>query len=235
MPSEIFCSSLLTPSTTASTSSPTLSTSEALGDALGPGHLGDVHQALDARLELDERAVGHEVDDLAADAVPTGYLALDVVPRIRPCFCLRPSETRSFSRLTSRITTSSSWPDLDHLARVVDAAPAHVGDVQQAVHAVEVDERAEVGDVLDRALADLAGWISQQRFFCSRRLLFDQLAARQDDVAALLLILMILNSSVLPMSGRRVAHGHTSTCEPGRKASTPTSTIRPPLTRWCRP
>ena len=46
--------------------------------------------------------------------------------------------------------------DLDHLVRVVDAAPAHVGDVQQAVDAAEVDERAELGDVLDDALADLA-------------------------------------------------------------------------------
>ena len=41
---------------------------------------------------------------------------------------------------------------LEHFARVVEAAPAHVGDVQQAVEAVEVDERAEIGDVLDRAL-----------------------------------------------------------------------------------
>jgi hypothetical protein len=31
-------------------------------------HLGDVDQALDAVLELDEGAVGHEVDDLALDA-----------------------------------------------------------------------------------------------------------------------------------------------------------------------
>ena len=40
--------------------------------------------------------------------------------------------------------------------RMVDAAPAHVGDVQQAVDAAEVDERAELGDVLDHALAELA-------------------------------------------------------------------------------
>ena len=46
--------------------------------------------------------------------------------------------------------------DLDHVAGVVDAAPGHVGDVQQAVDAAQVDERAEVGDVLDLALAELA-------------------------------------------------------------------------------
>src|SRR5262249_29973431 len=34
-------------------------------DALGPAHLADVHQALDARLQLDEGAIAHDVDDLA--------------------------------------------------------------------------------------------------------------------------------------------------------------------------
>src|SRR5690606_1939342 len=44
---------------------------------------------------------------------------------------------------------------LDDLAGVAHAAPRHVGDVQQAVHAAEVDERTEVGDVLDHAFANL--------------------------------------------------------------------------------
>ena len=44
----------------------------------------------------------------------------------------------------------------DHLRGMADAAPAHVGDVQQAVDAAQVDERAELGDVLDHALAELA-------------------------------------------------------------------------------
>ena len=46
--------------------------------------------------------------------------------------------------------------DLEQLGRVVDAAPAHVGDVQQAVDAAEVDERTVLGEVLDDALDDLA-------------------------------------------------------------------------------
>ncbi len=41
--------------------------------------------------------------------------------------------------------------------RVVDVRPRQLGDVDQAVDAVEVDERAEVDDVRDRALHDLAG------------------------------------------------------------------------------
>ena len=35
---------------------------------VGPVHLGDVHQALDARLDLDERAVVGDVGDLAEQA-----------------------------------------------------------------------------------------------------------------------------------------------------------------------
>jgi hypothetical protein len=41
-------------------------------DALGPAHLGDVDQALDALLELDERAVVDEADDAALDALVDG-------------------------------------------------------------------------------------------------------------------------------------------------------------------
>ena len=125
-------------------------------DALGPAHLGDVDQALDALLELDEGAVAHHVDDLAL---------------VRGC---RPGTSSStFSHGLARLLLEAQGDllaflvdvedhdldllvDLDHLAGVVDAAPAHVGDVQQAVDAAEVDERAEVGDVLDDALADLA-------------------------------------------------------------------------------
>ena len=46
--------------------------------------------------------------------------------------------------------------DLQQFARVAEAAPGHVGDVKQAVHAVEVDERAEIGEVFDDALDGVA-------------------------------------------------------------------------------
>src|SRR5690606_29503756 len=45
--------------------------------------------------------------------------------------------------------------DVEDFGRMVDAAPCHVGDVQQAVDAAEVDERTVVGDVLDHAFHDL--------------------------------------------------------------------------------
>ena len=74
--------------------------------------------------------------------------------------------------------------DRDHLGGMVDASPAHVGDVQQAVDAAEVDERAELGDVLDDALAALADFqLGQQLGLLLGPLGLDQRAAADDDVA----------------------------------------------------
>ena len=73
--------------------------------------------------------------------------------------------------------------DRDHLGRVVDPAPGHVGDVEQAVEAAEVDEHAEVGDVLDHTLADLAFVDFLEELLLELlAILFDQLATRDDDV-----------------------------------------------------
>src|SRR5262249_4106065 len=75
--------------------------------------------------------------------------------------------------------------DVDHFVRVVDPPPAHVGDVQQAVDAAEVHEGAELGDVLDDALADLADLdLLEELLLHLRALILEQLAAADDDVAA---------------------------------------------------
>ena len=70
---------------------------------------------------------------------------------------------------------------------MADAAPAHVGDVEQAVNAVEVNEGAEVGDILDGALADVArGHFGEELGALVVALLLDQFAAGEDDVLAVL-------------------------------------------------
>ena len=68
--------------TTASTSSPTFDELRGVLHALRPGHLGDVDEALDALLELDERAVVGERDDLALDARADRVLLVGAVPRV---------------------------------------------------------------------------------------------------------------------------------------------------------
>src|SRR5262245_1439143 len=68
-----------------------------------------------------------------------------------------------------------------------DSAPAHVSNVQQAVDAVQIDERAEIGDILDRAFADVArGHFGEQLLAAFQALLLNQLTAGQNNVLPLL-------------------------------------------------
>src|SRR5256885_1564212 len=84
----------------------------------------------DGGLELDERAVGHEVDNLAVNFRADGELAVDLVPRV-----LRGLLEAEGNALFLAIDLDDHDLDflalLHHLARVRDAAPAHVGDVEK--------------------------------------------------------------------------------------------------------
>ena len=155
MPSEIFSSSRSTFSTTASISSPMRDQLRGVLDVARPAHLGDVHQTLDALLQLDERAVVGDRDHLAAHARADRVLLLDVLPRIRLQLLQAERDALAVPVDVEHLDLQLV-ADRHHLGRVADAAPRHVRDVQQAVDAAQVDERAEVGDVLDHALADLA-------------------------------------------------------------------------------
>ena len=156
-------------------------------DSLGPGHLGDVHQPLDAVLQLDEGAVGHEVDHLAGDPGTDGVLLLDVLPRRRQLLLHAEGDTLALA-IDLEDLDLHLLVDAHHLGRVVAPTPGHIGDVEQTVDPAEVDEHAEVGDVLDLtgaqlALLDLAHQLGLELL----AVLLDQLAARDDDVHPLLI------------------------------------------------
>ena len=96
--------------------------------------------------------------------------------------------------------------DADDLGRMLDALPRHVRDVQQAVDAAQVDERAVVGEVLDHALERGAFLeVLQQRLALGAVLGLDDRAARDDDVIALLIELDDLELERRAFEGRRVA------------------------------
>ena len=98
--------------------------------------------------------------------------------------------------------------DLEDLGRVADAAPGHVGDVEQAVDAAEVDEGAVVGDVLHDAAQHLAlGEGLERLLLLLGVLLLEQDLAREDDVAALLVDLDDAHAQLLAAQGVQVAHG----------------------------
>ncbi len=69
---------------------------------------------------------------------------------------------------------------------MADPAPGHVGDVEKPVETIEIDERTVIGDVLDRAAANIARLdLREEVAPLFLTLLFDQLAAGDDDVLPL--------------------------------------------------
>src|SRR3954466_12668327 len=155
-------------------------------DPLRPAHLADVDEALDSGLHLDEGAVVGERDHLALHAGTRRVLVGRVGPGV--LLDLLQAERHALRR---RIELEDDdlqlVPDVDHLGRVPDAAPAHVGDVQEAVDAAQIDEGAVVGEVLDDAGEDRAFLEALQGVLLQLlALLLQEHAAAQDDVAALL-------------------------------------------------
>src|SRR5882762_14843 len=149
-----------------------------------PAHLGDVDESLDAGLELDERAVIRDRHDLALHACADGILGGDVLPGVS-LQLLQAERDALALPVDVEDLHLELLADLHHLGRMRHAAVAHVGDVQQAIHAAQVDEGAEVGDVLDDALPHLIDrQLLHQHVALRLALGFEQHAARDDDVAA---------------------------------------------------
>ncbi len=90
---------------------------------------------------------------------------------------------------------------------MLDALPGHVGDVQQAIDAAEVDERTVVGEVLDRTLHHRAFLqVVHQRAALGGEFLLHDGAARHNHVVALLVELDDLELQRLAFEVGRVAH-----------------------------
>ena len=91
---------------------------------------------------------------------------------------------------------------------MLDALPRHVGDVQQAVDATEIHERAVVGEVLDGALEHGAFLqVVHERAALGGEFLLDDRAAANHHVVALLVELDDLELEGLAFEIGGVAHG----------------------------
>src|SRR5690606_6188360 len=122
---------------------------------LGPGHFRAVDQAFDAGFQLNERTVGGDDRDAAGVLGVDRVLGFDAVPRVR-LQLLHAERDALGVRVDLDDLDRDGVADGQDLRRMRDALPRHVGDVQQAVDAAQVDERTVVGDVLDDAFADFA-------------------------------------------------------------------------------
>src|SRR4030095_9065461 len=171
-----------------------------------PRHLGHVDQPLDTRLQLDEGAVVGEAHH------PAGHLGagrigpLDPLPGIRRLLLVA---ERHPTALTVEVQHDhfNLVTDLEDLGGMPYAAPAHVGDVQQAVDAAEVDERSIICDVLHGAGEDHAlGQHLERVFLLLFTLLFEHGRAREHDVPPAALELHDLGAARLADHAGQVLH-----------------------------
>src|SRR6202011_5986857 len=74
--------------------------------------------------------------------------------------------------------------NVHHFVGIVDAAPTHVRDVEQASDAAQLEEGAKFGSVLDHPSPNLAHYdFGQQLLLHFLALVLDELAAADDDVS----------------------------------------------------
>src|SRR5690606_26529987 len=173
---------------------------------VGPVHLGDVHQAFHARLDLDEAAVVGYVGDLAEQAGAVRVAAGDVVPRILAQLLEAQADAVALA-VELEHAHVELVAHVHHLGRMAHALPGHVGDVQQAVDAAQVHEGAVVGEVLDHALDDRAFLQPLQQLLALLGVLaLDHRTAGDDDVVALAVQLDDLELEFLALEVGRIAH-----------------------------
>src|SRR5262249_39190878 len=146
--------------------------------------LRDVHKALDARQDLDERAERDDLRHLAGDDVAFVVALEHLLPRIRLRLLQAERDALPLAVDVQDLDVDL-LADLERLGRMVDVAPRQLADVDEAVHPVEVDERAEVDDVRDRALDDIARVEPvEDRLAHLFALVLEDGAAREHDVVA---------------------------------------------------
>src|SRR6185437_4276359 len=167
-------------------------------DLLGPAHLADVDEALDAGEQLHEGAVVGDAHHLALDLLAGREGFLRQVPRVLLGLLQAQGDALGLGVVLEDLD-GHLVADLEQLLRVRDPAPAHVGDVEQAIDAAEVDEGAVLGDVLDGALDDHALGEGLERLGLHLvALALEEHAPREHDVAALLVELDDLELVGLP-------------------------------------
>ena len=117
---------------------------------VGPVHLGHVHEAFNAWLEFNKCAVVGDVGDLAKQA---GALWVATV-HAHPWVVAHLFQTQGhavFLGVELENLGHDFLASCHHFAWVTHAAPCHVGDVQQAVNAAQINECTVFCDVLDHA------------------------------------------------------------------------------------
>ncbi len=149
---------------------------------LSPTHFGNVDEAFDALLELDERSVIRDRDDLALDRLVFRVLLFDVLPRMRLKLFQAERDTLALLVIVENHDVELLI-EVDELGGMRDAAPREIRNVKKAVDAAQIDEDAEVRYVLDDAFENLSAFHRRKDARALRfEFLLDERLVRDDDV-----------------------------------------------------
>src|SRR6202030_120048 len=109
------------------------------------GQFRDMHESFNAGLQLHKGAEFHQLGDLALDDGSFRVVQTDRVPGAGHQLLEAEAELARL-RIDLENLHLELLSRLHDLAGVVNARPAHLADVQEAVHAAQVDEGAEILD-----------------------------------------------------------------------------------------
>ena len=169
-------------------------------------HLGDVHEALDAVTHLHEATELHELGDTAVDELTDLVAAGELLPRILLRCLQRQADPLAFEVDVENLDRDGVAHGHDG-TRVVDVLPRQLADVDEAVHAAEIDERTERHDARHHTLTDLARLeVGEEAVAALLLRLFEEGATAEDDVVAVLVELDDLGLHGLAHVRGQVAH-----------------------------
>src|SRR5687768_7629504 len=98
-----------------------------------------MHEAFDTRFEFHECAVRNEVDHFAFDLGSNSVLGFDLFPWVLQLL-LEAEADPFFFAVDIENNHVDILTNLEDFRWVPNTAPAHVGDVQQTIDTIEVDE-----------------------------------------------------------------------------------------------
>src|ERR1035441_2020133 len=181
------------------------------------GHFAHVNQAFNSLFEFDEGSVIGDTDYATVDVRADGIAMLGIEPWIGREL-LEAQRDALLVFVVLQHFHLNLIADVDQVARVGEASPRHVGDVQQAVDSAHVDKGAIFGEVLDDSGENGAFFEMLERLAALFRLLFFQkLFAGDHDVAALLVELDDGDFHGLALHSIQIADGTEIDLRAGQK------------------
>ncbi|KPW29715.1 hypothetical protein ALO95_05579 [Pseudomonas syringae pv. antirrhini] len=173
---------------------------------VGPVHFGNVYQAFHAFFQLCEAAVVGQVGNTRGNAGAFRVASLDSNPWVFTQLLQTQGNTIALAIVLQNLHIDLV-ANVDDFRWMLDTLPGHVGDVQQAIDATQIDECAVIGEVLDDTF-DLLTFLQglEQSFALGTVLGFQDTATGNDNVVALLVQLDDLELELFAFQVSRVTH-----------------------------